>query len=464
MLNAQQVWKYKLTLTNGQILYSQSKIKIQDGATINPNFGLFSNAKLGFPSNIWSQPVAGMSNLYTFGLTSGATYDGLSANAQIFVDDAGGDHKITKPLIVIEGFDMSTIFSPETKYSTEDYTDFQKSIFKTNSNLSILLSGNGEFTYGDQQYDVIYLNWDNGVDYIERNALVVEDLIKLIKNNIDPASTNKIVIMGQSMGGVVTRFALKDLETQGYNHNVGLFVSDDSPQQGANIPLSYQYLFRNAVNQVMRSPVAGILIPLFPKVQKMMTILDQPAVKEMVINRVDSGYNLDNVTTQSFYTMLKNKGYPNQYGIRNIAISNGSECGNLQNFTAGDHLITYSYYKKLTFVGDLLSLIYLPSLGNVAGFLVDPSFFAVGFLARIPGNSKFYVNLEDRALYPTSGNKIHDFKVQYTKKILWLFPITVSIINKQLYQPNSINKHFDNYGGGYINIYNTLEKLDHYLS
>jgi len=48
-----------------------------------------------------------------------------------------------------------------------------------------------------------------GADYVERNAMVLVELIK----NINPAlasngSTEKLVVIGPSMGGLISRYAL----------------------------------------------------------------------------------------------------------------------------------------------------------------------------------------------------------------------------------------------------------------
>ena len=436
-----KIWNYRLTLTSGQIMLSQSKIKILKGIDFTSRTQAEANTKMS----------ANNCGYYKFGIQSSTAFAGLPGKAMIFVDDAGNDCQITKPLIVVEGWDVSTLLSPETKYTSADFENFLKTVEK-GANLSTLLNGNPALLH-DQQYDIIYINWDNGMDYIERNALVVEEVIKWV--NSIKVGNEKAVVIGQSMGGVVARYCLRDMEQRGIDPKVRLFVSDDSPQQGANMPLSIQYLYRNIRNQVVKAPLYNFVVPMFTStqpVEKLFSILDQPATAQMLINRVNTSYQLDNNPHDTFYNTLKTKGYPSQYGIKNIAISNGNECGNLQNFNAGDDLIKYQGGRKLSFLQDIISGLVLPQLGFTAGVLIDPNFFNVGLLSLLPGNSRFDANLQDRSLYPTGGNQIHNFSASYTKKILWLFPVTTYIINKQLYQPSSINKHFDNYGGCFIDI------------
>ncbi|CAL2105130.1 conserved exported hypothetical protein [Tenacibaculum sp. 190524A02b] len=433
-----KIWKYKLTLTNGQVLYSHSKIKIKKGK----HFPLINNTLVKHQKQ---QQACG---LYSKDIVASKSYLGKHGKARIFIDDAGNDCKITKPLIVIEGWDVTTLLNPETKYSSEDYDKFIKSIDESNSDLEDIIINKHE-------YDLIFVNWDHGMDYIQRNALVVEEVIKWVnQQKALSGSTEKNVIIGQSMGGVVSRYALRDMEQRNLTHQVRLFVSHDAPQQGANIPLSIQYMYRNARNQLVKAPLYHV-VKLFTSnhtAHKYLTILDQPATSQLLVNRANNNYDLDNAMHINFYNELNAKGYPKQNGIRNIAISNGSECGTTQNFNAGEPLVQFSYHKSLSFLQDIASLFVFPAIGGTLGLLVDPDFFKVGIMGAIPGNSKFDVNLTDRSLYPNGGNNIHSFQVSYTKKILWLFSVKTHIVNKKINQPHAINKHYDNFGGGYIGV------------
>ncbi|WP_299108884.1 T9SS type A sorting domain-containing protein [uncultured Tenacibaculum sp.] len=447
-----KIWKYKLTLANGQVLYSHSKIIIKEG--INTPFAVDNLLHKGTANKNLCN-LNSMNGVSFLDIQSSQSYSNKQGKARIFIDDAGNDCKITKPLIVVEGWDFSTLFSPETKYSSEDFQNFQSNIFNSQSSLKSLISGQSLGSNGDQEYDLIFVNWDNGMDYIQRNALVVEEVIKWVNQQKTlSGSTEKNVIIGQSMGGVVSRYALRDMEQRNLTHQVRLFVSQDSPQQGANIPLSIQYMYRNLRNQIVQAPLYTLIriTTLQDPAYKYFSLLDQPATKQMLINRATNRYGLDNSTHTSFYNELNAKGYPSQNGIRNIAISNGSECGSTQNFNAGDPLIQYNYNKSLSFLQDLASLIVLPIGGALAGALIDYDFFKVSLLGLIPGNSTFRVSLEDRALYSSGGRRIHHFRVSYTKKILWLFSVTTNIVNKNVNQPNSVNNHYDNYGGGFIDI------------
>lgn len=92
------------------------------------------------------------------------------------------------------------------------------------------------------QYDFIYVDWQESGEYIQANAYtlinVIETINRLRDSNSDPA-----VIIGHSMGGLVARYALKTMENNNKIHNVGTYVSYDAPHMGANVPMGLLYGF-----------------------------------------------------------------------------------------------------------------------------------------------------------------------------------------------------------------------------
>ena len=99
---------------------------------------------------------------------------------------------------------------------------------------------------------------DGGTDFVERNAYVLETLLNDLKPRIytNPAGQrDKYAVIGPSMGGLISRFALAHMEQQQqlladasqpadpwWDHNTATWLSFDVPHLGANIPLSDQYL------------------------------------------------------------------------------------------------------------------------------------------------------------------------------------------------------------------------------
>ncbi|QTE21376.1 hypothetical protein [Polaribacter cellanae] len=64
-------------------------------------------------------------------ITATNSYLGKKTSVTLTIDDANGDKEITKPLIVVEGFDVGVILSPENEYGYTSYKkDFQKKLRK----------------------------------------------------------------------------------------------------------------------------------------------------------------------------------------------------------------------------------------------------------------------------------------------------------------------------------------------
>lgn len=202
---------------------------------------------------------------------------------------------LKKPIIVLDGFDpldgltipiantTTTINGNVTKTGFRDYKSFYFNNFKNYENENSL----GE-EYRKQGYDVVVLNFPalgsiisrflngfgqtndllipsivkdanganvnlngrgGGADYVQRNAFVLVELIKKLNAQLALNGSNeKLIIIGPSMGGQISRFALAYMEKQAnlnptvpsWNHNTKLWISFDSPHEGANVPIGTQ--------------------------------------------------------------------------------------------------------------------------------------------------------------------------------------------------------------------------------
>jgi hypothetical protein len=446
-------WKYKLNLTNGTTLYSQSKFQIGSSTGTFVEIPLPPKPVCEMCKTSVTATTSTAKQLYGQTITATTAYLGVYGHVKITIDYAGDPNQgLKKPLIVAEGFDLGALLNPEKVYGDNTYTKtFRGSVFFSGSNLRNLI-------YEDtKQYDIVYVDWDNGADYMQRNAYALEEVIKWV--NANKTSTTKNVVLGQSMGGVIARYALADMEQRGLNHQTGLFISHDAPQQGANIPIASQYMFRHLIRQYMQVGNTNlgnlVTIPLLDKygASNYLSILDAPASKQLIANFIDPNYAINNTTNTSFYNELKTKGLSGSGGYplqcRNIAISNGSECGTIQSFNPGDDLVNFNYNKGLSFWGDLASLIYNPLGGIIGGELINRNFYGIAILGGIPGHSKYKADFQLKSLYNTSGNQIYKGRLSYTKKIAWLFNVTVNITDVSKNQPAGILP-FDTYGGGYF--------------
>ncbi len=306
----------------------------------------------------------------------------------------------------------------------------------------------GEIT----DYDIIYVNWDKGKDHLQRNALLLEDIILWVNSVKNGNAPN--VVLGQSMGGVLARYALADMEQRNLLHDTDLYISHDAPHQGANIPLGILYFARHMVDQFVSTPLGDMNInpedgaPV--SIEDIKDLIDAPGTQQLLANNVASNFAVNNSLHDAWQADLEGKGYPQL--TRNIAISNGSHCANPQDFNPSDTLFALNGNGKTSLLTDFL----LEVLGPITGLgyislavLFDEPALLVGIL---PGNTKFNMDFNVKAL-PNVGNnnQIYKGKITFTKKLLWFINITVNITDRSYNNPTGILS-YDYYPGGQYNV------------
>lgn len=301
----EKVWDYKLVLTTGEILYSHSKIAVEEGIQAKP-YGV---------KNFSKQQIGDGLGVDTLNIKSTEQYLGEFGSATLLINYGNTTGEIRKPLIVVEGFDPGAVTSPEEPYGATDIEDFLEISSNSLSNdLEDLIIGN-ETVPNDQEYDIIYVNWSDGTDYMQRNALVLEEVIEWV--NEEKTGDEENVVIGQSMGGLIARYALKDMENEGIPHETRTYISQDAPHLGANVPLGYQAAARHANKQYVQSPfqlLAGeLVVPLFNDgvaVSDYLDLIDQPAARQLLVQRLDENFEIENSLFDEWQTDLQDMGYP----------------------------------------------------------------------------------------------------------------------------------------------------------
>ena len=256
---------------------------------------------------------------------------------QIFLDNTDG--VLDKPIFMVDGFDPG---------DTRDIAGMYNLLSYDGTNIADDLRNEG--------FDFVFLNFptytrtsddvevNGGVDYIQRNAMILVELINQI--NSQKTGTEELVIVGPSMGGLISRYALRYMEQNSLNHETRLYVSWDTPHKGANIPINLQYLMNyfaeiNGGNEDLQAAITSTL--------------GSPASKEMLL---DSFYaHLQDGSTfeqdpnillptgainfrDAFQTEIDAMGFPQQ--TRNISIANGSGFG-VMSGTPGMEILNHTF-------------------------------------------------------------------------------------------------------------------------
>lgn len=122
----------------------------------------------------------------------------------------------------------------------------------------------------------------------------------------------------------------------------------------------------------------------------------------------------------------KSLGYPSGFSgtpFRFVAVSNGSECAKPQAFSAGANLLTFTGKGNTRFLGDIAGSFLFP-VGSI--LLGQPPLL----LGIFPGRNDFSFDFAVNAQADGASNQVYKGKITYTKKVLWLIPITVNLTNR----------------------------------
>lgn len=397
-------WTFRIDKIDGSYLQIKVPILIEDPLTTLPVKGT---------------PQPGQNNVYS---------ENFRHSAMLRIAYAPEHNNLIKrPLIVAEGFDPESLLSPEKVGGTTTLDHFMKSI-PLNSELAQLIRNDGT-----RQYDIIYVDWLNGVGDITKNAQTLIQIIGWVNNQKKiNGSTATNVLIGQSMGGLIGRYALASMEKSGKEHEVSLFVAHDTPFQGANTPVSTQFLMRHIYGTYISNgfavAIGEVIIPFIDGLLNMMNddwggdytspgtalgIQDTPAALQMSKYHVKTNSTVTSAAFENSRATFENMGYPKK--SRNIAISNGNMCGTDHGFNGGDQLFFADREVK---TNDLLKEILLNIGSTVWGFTGGN--WKLGVIGSFIGKSKYNYMIDLRSIpeQNNSNRTVYRGSVRYHKK-LW---------------------------------------------
>ncbi|WP_375416206.1 T9SS type A sorting domain-containing protein [uncultured Hymenobacter sp.] len=246
---------------------------------------------------------------------------------------AGVKHtQLTKSFIISEGYNLYSI-APELRECNNPNNTIDD--FFKNININFVgpqgnVTGNFQTKLLNAGYDIVYIDNANGSDDIVRNARLFEDVVNWVNDNKVGGRTTgeKNVVMGQSMGGLVSRYGLARMTKYAGGAHTRLLILHDSPQRGANNPVGVQSLTRSFdVPFIFGQSLAD----LNGQIKAAVRVLNQPASQQLSILNAFNGRGTDIRTNTFFngagdYAQMVSLSAP--YSI--IAVSNGSQCGRAQ--------------------------------------------------------------------------------------------------------------------------------------
>ncbi len=232
---------------------------------------------------------------------------------------------IRKPILIVSGFDpsdMIRIAGEEADQGAES-----KAYLYNIANKNGFLDSLRELGYDI----IVYRSADSDKSVIDNAMNLVNFMQEKIINV--KTSNNELIVLGASMGGLVCRYALTYMEKNNIPHKTKLFISMDSPQNGANVPLGFQYMAF-----CLNDDLKGLVPDLSDAIKNQLSC---NAAKEMLIYHyaatAGNTAKCHPKRTEYLNSLASIGNFPKQ--CTTMAISFGSGVGTTQGFPAGATLI-----------------------------------------------------------------------------------------------------------------------------
>mgnify|MGYP001466420956 CR=1 FL=1 len=238
-------------------------------------------------------------------------------------------NKLVKPFIVVEGYDLNDVAPLLDK---ENYT-INSLIEEWEDIKDYDLREALDETAG---YDLVFVQYYT-MDYIENNTKMLEkviDQLNTLKMNNAAGIREKNVVMGISLGGVLSRYTLaKMTKNRGTSStDTRLLLTYDSPHQGGNVPLGFQHFLQD-FGEVQ---IAGAKFKNeSEQLKQFYTLNSQPATSQLLLLRAtDANGSVQQNTffasggpyrTMVDFDATQMSNTPPSYEFK--AISQGSQCG-----------------------------------------------------------------------------------------------------------------------------------------
>lgn len=265
------------------------------------------------------------------------TFNGstVRGNAYTLMSDDG---VFDKPFLFVEGIDFGSEVSTyrNGSFGWHTFVCGDSPLYPFLELMPVMLEN-----LRSQGYDIILLDFEDGADFIEKNSALLIKLIELARDY--KVGNEEMVVSGASMGGQITRIALKQMESAGNPHCTRLWISMDSPHCGANIPMGLQRTISFLANY---DDQANLFLERF---------LKRPAARQLLLLQLPFVNNIHG----QYQAFIDDLGYPRE--TRNVAIANGSISGTSFPFNPGAPLLDYTCSNWL---GDLFKLLMLATPGD----------------------------------------------------------------------------------------------------
>jgi hypothetical protein len=193
------------------------------------------------------------------------------------LDPGSANRKFDKPILVVQGFDADWGGGSQFNFGTFVLA------------LNTMIDDFGRFTGApgmlqdlyDKGYDIALMLWRNPNAPVENNAKSLAQALRWLVDHSQDTGAEPVVI-GPSLGGIVARYALQKAGANFANSGIkaSLLIAFDSPNLGAEIPMSLQALVLAAGHPDAESAQGKMLF----------RNLTSPAAREMLLSTMKSDH------------------------------------------------------------------------------------------------------------------------------------------------------------------------------
>ena len=328
---------YKAVFSNGLTLYCHSSITVKVTTGFSARY--VDTDPYGITLNINSLPGAAVYSDFQDKLQIR-----YSINNPTRTNSDPALRKLRKPIIYVEGYDVSgksgyyvlgQLRGTDLGYNLMDLIKIDNANQENNGEW-IRLSNNYDFMHDLDDiagYDLVFVNY-NTMRSIPDNALMLQQVINWVNSQkASISSTEKNVVIGVSMGGLVARYCLANMTKNiGFNStDTKILITHDSPHQGANVPLGFQYFLYNlAYTKVLGNYIKD----KNEDIREFLALNDKISTQQLLKARV-TGTSQNNiaVSMNSFLNGANNPYHQmvdlpeSQRPYKFVATSQGSQCG-----------------------------------------------------------------------------------------------------------------------------------------
>lgn len=266
-------------------------------------------------------------------------------------------------------------------------------------------------------YDFYYVDFQNGTATVEEKAELLKEAIRAVNedNSVGPNRTNKgNIIFGSSMGGLVARYCLRDMELSDEAHGTSILICQDTPNLGANVPLGVLYGI-HCISDIYDRHVKRFQ-DLNDKLGELYKLVHSPAAKQLLYNYVDENGDIDNTEHDKLAAKLASMGFPqgDRGNMRCLSISNGCE------------QISHADSPLLEMTGTITPNQFVDLLGNCLIPILGPVVYwgtrdlKTALLSMVPGSNRIRLWAQ---INPTgSKSNLCHVKFKLQKKLAWIGP------------------------------------------